>query len=388
MATITQTKTPVTRIRLHGDLSLRKQASLNRVRHSQAPPSHDGPPGDRDPATNSQRSSNSSRNSSSNTPREFPALHLGMFEIGRPLGKGHFGRVYLVRHRTSGFVCALKVLSKDELRREGAEKHFRREVEVHSNLRHPGVLGFYGWFHDSRRIFMMLEFAAGGELYKSLRRDGRFPERRAARYAAQVGQALAYLHGKKVMHRDIKPENILVGLHGELRLADFGYSVYAPSNRRETLCGTLDYLPPEMLTSSAVRYTNAVDQWTLGVLTYEFLTGEAPFEDTQAMTRSRIISGDMKPLPASLSPEAKDFVHSVGGTLIHSFRSSKLTAGLAVDVGSVEALTPERFDEPSLDCTALRGSVGYVMAAYITTDIYGSYVVKDHLQRDVRPLTF
>lgn len=91
-------------------------------------------------------------------------LHLGLFEIGRPLGKGKFGRVYLVKHRQSGFLCALKVLEKAQIARENAEVHVRREIEVHGVLRHPGVLGFYNWFHDSRRIYLLLEYAAGGEL--------------------------------------------------------------------------------------------------------------------------------------------------------------------------------------------------------------------------------
>ena len=238
-------------------------------------------------------------------------LHLGMFEIGKPLGKGKFGRVYLVKHRASGYICALKVLQKDEIRREKAETHVRREIEVHSNLRHPGILAFHGWFHDSRRIFLILEYAPGGEVFKSLRRAGCFTERQAANYVAQVAQSLSYLHSKNVMHRDIKPENILIGLHGELKLADFGYSVYAPSNRRDTMCGTLDYLPPEMIASQNVTYTKSVDQWTLGVLTYEFLAGEPPFEDSPAMTQRRIKKGDMKPLPGSISLEARDFVYSV-----------------------------------------------------------------------------
>ncbi|OAQ99933.1 hypothetical protein LLEC1_04315 [Akanthomyces lecanii] len=181
-----------------------------------------------------------------------PKLHLGMFEIGKPLGKGKFGRVYLARHRTSGYVCALKVLHKDEVAAEGAEAHVRREIE-----------------------------------------------------------SLAYLHSRNVMHRDLKPENILVGLHGELKLADFGYSVHSPSDRRQTICGTLDYLPPEMLNQRKVVYSRAVDQWTLGVLTYEFLTGEAPFEDEPHVTKKRIVVGDMKPLPASVGLEARDFVYSL-----------------------------------------------------------------------------
>jgi aurora kinase len=263
------------------------------------------------PVPPAKESQNTTTSRTAPSPPHYPDLHLGLFEIGRPLGKGKFGRVYLARHRASGYVCALKVLKKDEIRGEGAEIHVRREIEVHSNIRHSGVLGFYGWFHDSRRIFLILEFAPGGELYKSLERDGRFSERKAAKYVAQVAQALSYLHSKNIMHRDIKPENILIGLHGELMLADFGYSVYAPSNRRETLCGTLDYLPPEMISTTQVKYTKAVDQWTLGVLTYEFLTGEAPFEDSQVMTYKRIVKGEMKPFPTSVSSEAKDFVCSV-----------------------------------------------------------------------------
>ncbi|KAI0903616.1 serine/threonine-protein kinase [Ustulina deusta] len=284
-----------------GSSQLRKQACLNRIRPS---PAFTAPSSQVAPLRNAG-------NSADRSPPFYPKLHLGFFEIGKALGKGKFGRVYLARHRESGYICALKVLNKDEITHEGAEKHVRREIEVHSNLRHPGVLAFYGWFHDSRRIFLILEYAAGGELYKVLQREGRFSERRAAKYIAQVALSLIYLHGKNVMHRDMKPENILLGLHGELKLSDFGYSVYSPSNRRETLCGTLDYLPPEMIQSRNPSYTRAVDQWTLGVLTYEFLTGEAPFEDSMAITKMRIIKRDMKPLPAFISSEAKAFVNSL-----------------------------------------------------------------------------
>ncbi len=203
-------------------------------------------------------------------PKQF---HLGMFEIGRPLGKGKFGRVYLARERNSSFICALKVLYKSELQHAGGvEKQVRREVEIQSNLRHPNILKLYGHFHDSKRIFLILEFAGKGELYKHLRRENRFPEWKAALYIAQMASALRYLHRKHVIHRDIKPENILMGVHGEIKISDFGWSVHAPNNRRATLCGTLDYLPPEMIRSGSKDnwYTEKVDLWSLGVLTYEF----------------------------------------------------------------------------------------------------------------------
>jgi aurora kinase len=243
------------------------------------------------------------------TPKQF---HLGMFEIGRPLGKGKFGRVYLARERSSGFVCALKVLHKNELQQGKVEKQVRREIEIQSNLRHPNILQLYGHFHDSKRVFLILEFAGKGELYKHLRRENRFPEWKAAQYIAQMAAALKYLHKKHVMHRDIKPENILVGIHGEIKISDFGWSVHAPNNRRNTMCGTLDYLPPEMIKpgSQDNYYSEKVDLWSLGVLTYEFLVGEAPFEDTPVMTQRRIARGEMT-VPTFVSPEAKDLIKRV-----------------------------------------------------------------------------
>jgi aurora kinase len=238
--------------------------------------------------------------------------HLGMFEIGKPLGKGKFGRVYLAKERSSGFVCALKVLHKSELQQGKVEKQVRREIEIQSHLAHPNILRLFGHFHDAKRIFLILEFAGKGELYKHLRKEQRFPEWKAAQYIAQMAAALKYLHRKHVMHRDIKPENILVGIHGEIKISDFGWSVHAPNNRRNTMCGTLDYLPPEMLRGGGKDnfYTEKVDLWSLGVLTYEFLVGEAPFEDTQVMTQRKIARGDYT-VPNFVSPEAKDLIKRV-----------------------------------------------------------------------------
>jgi aurora kinase, other len=244
------------------------------------------------------------------------AFHLGMFEIGRPLGKGKFGRVYLARERVNGYICALKVLHKSELQQGRVEKQVRREIEIQSNLRHPNILQLFGHFHDSKRVFLILEFAGKGELYKHLRRENRFPEWKAAQYIAQMASALRYLHRKHVIHRDIKPENILMGIHGEIKISDFGWSVHAPNSRRKTMCGTLDYLPPEMLKpgSSDNYYNEKVDLWSLGVLTYEFLVGEAPFEDTPVMTQRRIARADMT-IPSFVSPEARDLIKKVSSPL-------------------------------------------------------------------------
>ena len=269
-------------------------------------------------------------------------FHLGMFEIGKPLGKGKFGRVYLAKERSTGFVCALKVLHKSELQQGKVEKQVRREIEIHKNLRHPNILRFYGHFHDSKRVFLILEFAGKGELYKHLRKENRFPEWKAAQYIAQMAAALKYLHKKHVMHRDIKPENILVGIHGEIKISDFGWSVHAPNNRRNTMCGTLDYLPPEMIKPGSQEnfYNEKVDLWSLGVLTYEFLVGEAPFEDTPVMTQRRIARGEMT-VPKFVSPEAKDLIERVSSKVQrHGQRMYMLTHFLKLLVLDPEKRIP------------------------------------------------
>ncbi|KAJ4927441.1 hypothetical protein JOQ06_015169, partial [Pogonophryne albipinna] len=201
---------------------------------------------------------------------------LENFDIGRPLGKGKFGNVYLARERQSKFILALKVLFKKQLEKAGVEHQLRREVEIQSHLRHPNILRLYGYFHDSTRVYLILEFAPKGELYSELQRCGCFPEDKSATYIMELADALNYCHSKKVIHRDIKPENLLLGANGELKIADFGWSVHTPSSRRSTLCGTLDYLPPEMIEGKT--HDEKVDLWSLGVLCYEFLVGKPPFE--------------------------------------------------------------------------------------------------------------
>ncbi|XP_077326728.1 aurora kinase B [Lithobates pipiens] len=231
---------------------------------------------------------------------------LSDFQIGRPLGKGKFGNVYLARHKETKYILALKVLFKSQLEKEGVEHQLRREIEIQSHLRHPNILRLLNYFHDRKRIFLMLEFAARGELYKELQKCGRFDEQRSATCIEELADALQYCHERKVIHRDIKPENLLVGYKGELKIADFGWSVHAPSLRRRTMCGTLDYLPPEMVEGRT--HDEKVDLWCAGVLCYELLVGSPPFESpTHTETHRRIIKVDLR-FPSFLSEGSKDLI--------------------------------------------------------------------------------
>jgi hypothetical protein len=232
---------------------------------------------------------------------------LSDFDIGRPLGRGKFGNVYLCRLKQQpNLIVALKVLQKSQLSKAGVEHQLRREVEIQSHLRHRNILRMYGYFWDEKRVYLILEYAPKGELYKELTRRGRFSERRAATYIGALAEALDYCHKKHVIHRDIKPENLLLGYRGEIKIADFGWSVHAPSSRRNTLCGTLDYLPPEMIENK--EHDDTVDIWSLGVLTYEFMCGHPPFEaEGHSETYRRILKVDLK-FPPHVSPEARDLV--------------------------------------------------------------------------------
>ncbi|KFK37341.1 hypothetical protein AALP_AA4G243900 [Arabis alpina] len=229
------------------------------------------------------------------------------FEIGRPLGKGKFGRVYLAREVKSKFIVALKVIFKEQIEKYKIQHQLRREMEIQTSLRHPNILRLYGWFDDDERIVLILEYAYGGELYGVLRKNGYLTEQAAATYISSLSQALAYCHGKCVIHRDIKPENLLLDHEGRLKIADFGWSVQS-SNKRKTMCGTLDYLAPEMVENKDHDY--AVDNWTLGILCYEFLYGNPPFEaENQKDTFKRIVKIDLSfPPTPNVSEEAKNLI--------------------------------------------------------------------------------
>ena len=232
---------------------------------------------------------------------------LNDFEIGKKLGCGQFGRVYLAREKRSKFIVALKLLSKKKLMKNKVEVQLRREIEIQSHLNHENILKLYGFFWDDKRIYLILEYAPGGELFKELMKSDkkRFTEEKASKYAFQVCNALQYIHTKHVIHRDIKPENLLNSLD-VIKLADFGWSIHAPSKQRKTFCGTLDYLPPEMIESKS--HDNNVDLWCLGVLIYEFCVGYPPFESkTEKETFMKIKKVSVN-FPPFLSEDVKDLI--------------------------------------------------------------------------------
>ncbi|EEB10124.1 cAMP-dependent protein kinase catalytic subunit, putative [Pediculus humanus corporis] len=235
-------------------------------------------------------------------------MSIADFDIGKPLGKGKFGNVYLAREKNSKFITALKVLFKSQLEKAKVVHQLKREVEIQSHLRHPNILRLYGYFHDDARVYLILEYAPNGELFKLLQSqpEKRLDEKRTATFIAQIADALNYCHSKKVIHRDIKAENLLIGAKGEIKIADFGWAVHSPLSRRDTICGTPDYLPPEMICNKTHDHT--VDIWSVGVLCYECLVGKTPFENNHIKeTYKNIVQGKFS-FPCFVSEGARDLI--------------------------------------------------------------------------------
>ncbi|AET37943.1 aurora kinase Ecym_2194 [Eremothecium cymbalariae DBVPG len=234
-------------------------------------------------------------------------LKLADFEMGKILGKGKFGKVYCVRHIPSGFICALKAMEKKEIIQYNIEKQFRREVEIQSSLRHPNLTQLYGYFHDEKRVYLVMEYLVNGELYKHLKGRNHFSDEVASYYVYQMAGALDYMHERNILHRDIKPENIIIGFNNVIKLTDFGWSVINSKGfKRKTLCGTVDYLSPELIKSR--EYDEKVDVWALGVLTYELLVGSPPFEEeSKELTYKRILKRNLV-FPDHIDPDARHLI--------------------------------------------------------------------------------
>ncbi|CAO3591458.1 unnamed protein product [Absidia cylindrospora] len=221
-----------------------------------------------------------------------PQLKLADFHIMRTLGTGSFGRVHLIQSRVNARHYAMKVLKKTEVVRLKQVEHTNNEKHILESTGHPFLINCWGTFQDTTNLYMVMDYVAGGELFSVLRRSQRFPDHVAKFYAGEVLLAIEYLHSKDIIYRDLKPENLLLDNQGHVKITDFGFAKYVP-DITWTLCGTPDYLAPEVIQSKG--YGKAVDWWSLGVLIYEMLAGQPPFyDDDHLKLYEKILAGKIR----------------------------------------------------------------------------------------------
>jgi len=240
-------------------------------------------------------------------------MKLSDLEIDdKPLGRGKFSTVFACRVRDTGEKCALKCMDKRRLVQLGGDA--AREIYVHTQLtaKHaPYCLELRMWFEDEKCIYLLLEYAAGGDLYTRLGKRG-VSAALAAKWTLQLTLALQACERAGFIHRDIKPENILLtGPEGDVRLSDFGWCIEATRVRERA--GTIDYQSPEQLRGES--YDSSIDRWALGLLVYEMLHGRTPFEkESIADTKMAILgddSGDRIAFDIGCDIHAQQLVHGL-----------------------------------------------------------------------------
>lgn len=234
------------------------------------------------------------------------------FELLRLLGKGGYGKVFLVKKvcgKETGSVFAMKVLKKATIVRNVKDRdHTKAERNILERVQHPFIVDLQYAFQTGGKLYLILEYLSGGELFMQLEREGIFMEDTACFYLAEITLAIEHLHSLGIIYRDLKPENILLDAFGHVKLTDFGLckeSIHEGSITH-TFCGTIEYMAPEILTRSG--HGKAVDWWSLGALMYDMLTGAPPFSaENRKKTVDKILKARLN-LPPYLTNEARGLI--------------------------------------------------------------------------------
>ncbi|CAL9122301.1 CBL-interacting protein kinase 5-like [Musa acuminata AAA Group] len=219
------------------------------------------------------------------------------YELGRLLGQGTFAKVYHARSIASGQNVAIKVIDKEKVMRVGMIEQIKREISIMHLVRHPNVVQLYEVMASKSKIYFVMEYVKGGELFNKIAK-GSLGEDDARKYFQQLIGAVDFCHSRGVYHRDLKPENLLIDENGNLKVSDFGLSALKESERQDgllhTLCGTPAYVAPEIINKKGYDGAKA-DIWSCGVILYVLLAGCLPFHDSNLIDMyKKITKGDFR----------------------------------------------------------------------------------------------
>ncbi|CAN0921601.1 CBL-interacting serine/threonine-protein kinase 23 [Linum grandiflorum] len=211
---------------------------------------------------------------------------VGRYELGRTLGEGTFAKVKFARNIETGENVAIKILDKDKVLKHKMISQIKREISTMKLIRHPNVIRMFEVMASKTRIYIVMEFVTGGELFDKIASKGRLKEDEARKYFQQLVNAVDYCHSRGVYHRDLKPENLLLDASGVLKVSDFGLSALPQQVREDgllhTTCGTPNYVAPEVINNKGYDGAKA-DLWSCGVILFVLMAGYLPFEDSNLM---------------------------------------------------------------------------------------------------------
>lgn len=231
------------------------------------------------------------------------------FDMITVIGQGSFGKVVQVRSKKNGQIYAMKMLNKRSIVERGEVEHTKAEKEILQTVKHPFLMCLHYSFQTPDKLYLVMDFVNGGEMFYHLQQEHTFDNLRSKFYAAEIVLGLEYLHQHGIVYRDLKPENLLLDADGHIKMTDFGLSKQGlndPNARTKTFCGTPEYLAPEVLQGQ--EYGKAVDWWSLGTLIFEMLTGLPPFydEDVQRMYAQKM-TAELE-VPEHVDPNAADLI--------------------------------------------------------------------------------
>ncbi|KAK8961687.1 CBL-interacting protein kinase 23 [Platanthera guangdongensis] len=241
-------------------------------------------------------------------------VRVGRYNLGRTLGEGTFAKVKFARNVETGENVAIKILDKEKILLNRMVGQIKREISTMKLIRHPNVIRMYEVMASKTKIYIVLEFVTGGELFDKIAGQGRLKEDEARKYFQQLINAVDYCHSRGVYHRDLKLENLLLDANGLLKVSDFGLSALPQQVREDgllhTTCGTPNYVAPEVINNRGYDGAKA-DLWSCGVILFIIMSGYLPFEDSNLMSLYKKIFKAEFTCPAWFSTSAKKLIKRI-----------------------------------------------------------------------------
>ncbi|CAI0469852.1 unnamed protein product [Linum tenue] len=240
---------------------------------------------------------------------------VGKYELGRTVGEGSFAKVKFAKNVETGDSVAIKILDREQVLRHKMVEQLKREISTMKLIKHPNVVKIFEVMASRSKIYIVLEFVDGGELFDKIAKHGRLKEDEARKYFQQIINAVDFCHSRGVYHRDLKPENLLLDSFGVLKVSDFGLSAFAPPQIRgdgllHTACGTPNYVAPEVLKDKG--YDGAAsDVWSCGVILFVLMAGYLPFDESNLMALYQKICNADFTFPSWFSSGAKKLIKRI-----------------------------------------------------------------------------